>query len=431
MVWGTRRGIDDLLARLRDDDPTLSSLCLMRQRRLEIDDAKNLCAALAGNTKVQELDISSHDVTPDMVRSFVDMLQLNTTLRSLALGNRSFGDDGVTALCPGIAANGSLVTLHLESRGITAVGCKELGQALAASQTIEELFISDNNIGDGGFSYLAPSCSRIRVLAAAACSLSDSQISGDALGRLFSIKPPVLESLDLSRNEIGPNSVDYYSNYLCKLGSLRVINMSGCPLGPAGTMVFSAALPPSLTHLDLSETGAGSEGVIALARAIADGALPRLKRLTLCSCEADDNALSILLASLGASPCQPGTVELDIGCNDAGMQAIEKIPSCLPLRALNLHRCGLGSDEISLLALLLKKVEYLQELDLSANALESEDIIQLLDALSNVQAASKLKLLVIAVNPGSKDDAVASALISLQEKRHLLNVVRGNVDGRD
>jgi Ran GTPase-activating protein (RanGAP) involved in mRNA processing and transport len=430
-VWGTRRGIDDLLARLRDNDPTLSSLCLMRQRRLEIDDAKNLCAALAGNTKVHELVISSHDVTPDMVRSFADMLQLNTTIRRLALGNRSFGDDGVTALCPGIAANGSLVTLHLESRGITAVGCKELGQALAVSQTIEELFISDNDIGDSGLSHLAPSCCRIRVLAAAACSLSDSQMFGDALGRLFSITPPVLESLDLSRNGIGSNSLGYYSNYLGKLGSLRVINMSGCPLGPAGTLMFSVALPPSLTHLDLSETGAGSEGVIALARAIADGALPLLKRLVLCSCKADDNALTTLLASLGASPCQPGTVELDVGGNDAGMQTIEKVPSCLPLRALNLHRCGLGSDEISLLALQLNKVECLQEVDLSANFLESGDIVKLLDALSNEQAASKLKLLVIAANPGSKDDAVASALISLQEKRQLLNVVRGNVDGRE
>lgn len=431
MVWGTTRGIEDLVARLKEDDPTLSSLCLMRQRRLGVEDATDLCQALARNTKVHDLDISSHNITPDMAESFAAMLQLNKTLRSISLGNRSFGDRGLIAMCSGIAANQSLVKLNVESRGITELGCQELARALTANQTIEELLISDNNIGDLGLSYLIPACSRLRVLAAAACGLSDSQIFGDALGHLFSMTPPVLEALDLSRNKIGPQYLDQYAKHLQKVQSLRAINISGCSLGHMAMPVFCSSLPPSLTHLDLSHTGAGTEGISALSREIAKGSLPLLKRLVLCSCDADDTALSTLLASLGTSPCQPGSVELDLGGNSAGKHTIESIAHCPPLQNLSLHNCGLGSDEIYTLVRLLGGVQYLQELDLSANRLQCRDIVHLLDALRDEKAANKLELLVIAANPGSKEDAVARALTSLQEVRQLLNVVRGNIDGRE
>ena len=93
MVWDAPRGIDDIVARLRDNDASLQSLYLMRQRRFEEADAKALCEALSQNTVLHDLNISSHAISPEIATAFADVLRSSTTLQSLDLGNASFGDE--------------------------------------------------------------------------------------------------------------------------------------------------------------------------------------------------------------------------------------------------------------------------------------------------------------------------------------------------
>lgn len=93
MVWGAPRGVDDIVTRLRANDIGLKSLYLMRNRRFEEADAVALCDALQSNTVLIDLNISSHAVTPAMASAFAAALAANSTLKSLALGNASFGDE--------------------------------------------------------------------------------------------------------------------------------------------------------------------------------------------------------------------------------------------------------------------------------------------------------------------------------------------------
>jgi hypothetical protein len=93
MAWGARRGIDDVLLRLKDNDPKLQALYLMGSRVFGEKEALALCDALKGNTALRELNISSHAVSPGMAAAFADMLARPAcALRSLSLGNRTFGD---------------------------------------------------------------------------------------------------------------------------------------------------------------------------------------------------------------------------------------------------------------------------------------------------------------------------------------------------
>lgn len=93
MAWGAPRGIADLVERVRRSDPSLTSLCLLRGRRFNDDDAAQLCEALAGNTVLLELSIASHLVSPAAAAAFAHMLAANSALRSLDLGNSKFGDE--------------------------------------------------------------------------------------------------------------------------------------------------------------------------------------------------------------------------------------------------------------------------------------------------------------------------------------------------
>lgn len=100
MAWGAKRSIDDIVARVRANDPTLRSLCLMRTRKFEEAEAAALCAALASSRAdgeralLEELIIASHAITPAMAATFAELLAApNCPITSLSLGNRAFGDE--------------------------------------------------------------------------------------------------------------------------------------------------------------------------------------------------------------------------------------------------------------------------------------------------------------------------------------------------
>lgn len=87
---------------MRRNDPTLTSLCVLRMRRVDEAGLRQLAAALAGNSVLQELSLSSHAVPPAAAAAFAEALTANCTLRSLDLGDRSFGDQ-VCLEMPGIS----------------------------------------------------------------------------------------------------------------------------------------------------------------------------------------------------------------------------------------------------------------------------------------------------------------------------------------
>jgi hypothetical protein len=162
MVWGTSRGIDDIIGRLQCQDPTLSKLHLFKARRLNHDDAIKLCDALVSNTIIIELNISSHPIPIEMATVFSEMLAANDSLISLSLGNSSLGDPAFSILCRGIASNRSLRELHFDSKGITHASCQHLATAIAAHGNIQLLSLSHNPlIGTAGIQHLLPYISTI------------------------------------------------------------------------------------------------------------------------------------------------------------------------------------------------------------------------------------------------------------------------------
>lgn len=78
----------------------------------------------------------------------------NMKLDSLDLRNNYISDLGVKYLSSSII-NSSLKTLNLESNGITTEGAEYLAYMLKNNQTLTELYLSKNHLGDRGVGLLA------------------------------------------------------------------------------------------------------------------------------------------------------------------------------------------------------------------------------------------------------------------------------------
>lgn len=92
MVWGQPQGIDDIVARISRNDPSMSSIYLMRNRRFDEGDVEKLADALGRNTNLLELDLSSHRISSSMAARLARSLQTNESIQRISIGDSSFGD---------------------------------------------------------------------------------------------------------------------------------------------------------------------------------------------------------------------------------------------------------------------------------------------------------------------------------------------------
>ncbi|XP_029780450.1 NACHT, LRR and PYD domains-containing protein 12 isoform X2 [Suricata suricatta] len=96
-------------------------------------------------------------------------LSVNRSLTELDLSLNDLGDPGVLLLCEGLRRpQCRLQTLRLDGCGLTATACEDLASALGISQTLTELYLTNNALGNAGVRLLCkglspPGC-KLRVL---------------------------------------------------------------------------------------------------------------------------------------------------------------------------------------------------------------------------------------------------------------------------
>ena len=116
-------------------------------------------------THCRRIRLRDNHITSEGGSILAQGLHQNTTLESLDLRNNQISDLGVQSLAVSIAQS-SIRTLNLESNEITAEGALYLSRMLRDSQTLTELYLSKNHLGDRGVELLAealadPVCTQI------------------------------------------------------------------------------------------------------------------------------------------------------------------------------------------------------------------------------------------------------------------------------
>nr|XP_056704681.1 NACHT, LRR and PYD domains-containing protein 3-like [Euleptes europaea] len=129
-----------------------------------------LCDRLIhSGSKLQSLRLNSCNLTAAACESLSLFLESNQCLTELDLGENHLGDLGVQQLCGGLKHPQSrLQRLLLHSCGLTAAVCEDLASVLGTSETLAELGLGENRLGDEGVRQLSaalkrPSCTLQRL----------------------------------------------------------------------------------------------------------------------------------------------------------------------------------------------------------------------------------------------------------------------------
>ncbi|XP_077202691.1 ribonuclease P protein subunit p25-like protein isoform X2 [Paroedura picta] len=131
----------------------------------------HLCDRLiSSSSPLQRLRLNSCKLTAAACEALSRVLASNRSLAELDLAENHLGDLGVRQLCEGLKHPQSrLQRLTLHSCGLTAAACEDVASVVETSETLMELGLGENRLGDEGVSQLSvalkrPSC-RLQRLA--------------------------------------------------------------------------------------------------------------------------------------------------------------------------------------------------------------------------------------------------------------------------
>ncbi|XP_076139317.1 NACHT, LRR and PYD domains-containing protein 12-like [Alosa pseudoharengus] len=300
----------------------------------------------------------------------------NFLLKELDLSFNLLEDSGVEMLLSvGLKhANCRLETLRLADCKLTEKSYEMVASVLQSPNSLQQLDLSDNYLGDSGVQLLSKGLSssncKIHTLRLTDCKLSE---------RSCRIVASVLQSpnsmieLDLSHNVLRDSGVYLLSKGLssshCKLQTLR---LADCKLtDKLGEIVASVLQSPnSMIELDLSHNVLRDSGVYLLSKGLSSSHC-KLQTLRLADCKLTDK-LGEIVASVLQSP--NSLLQLNFSNNDPGDSGVELLSKGLSssnsiLQILRLADCKLTYKSCEMVASVLQSPNSLQELDLSDNDL--------------------------------------------------------------
>ncbi|NXS75723.1 NAL12 protein, partial [Pandion haliaetus] len=264
--------------------------------------------------------------------ALASVLSVNPTLMELDLaGNEDLRDGGVKLLCEGLRRGAcQLQTMRLGCCNLTATSCKDLAAVLGTMPSLAQLDLSDNPLEDSGMRELCgalagPGCS-MQKLWLWQCRLTEA--SCGALAAVLAASPSLTE-LHLGNNELG----DGGARRLCEglrdpACRLRMLRLWQCRLTEAscGALAAVLAASPSLTELHLGDNELGDGGVRRLCEGLRDPAC-RLQTLSLWQCRLSGACCEDLCAVLSTSR---SLEHLDLSENDLGDGCVQLL--CETLR---------------------------------------------------------------------------------------------------
>ncbi|XP_024308630.1 NACHT, LRR and PYD domains-containing protein 3 isoform X4 [Homo sapiens] len=174
--------------------------------------------------------VNSH-LTSSFCRGLFSVLSTSQSLTELDLSDNSLGDPGMRVLCETLQHPGcNIRRLWLVNSGLTSVCCSALSSVLSTNQNLTHLYLRGNTLGDKGIKLLCegllhPDC-KLQVLELDNCNLT-SHCCWDLSTLLTSSQS--LRKLSLGNNDLGDLGVMMFCEVLkqqsCLLQNLGLSEM--------------------------------------------------------------------------------------------------------------------------------------------------------------------------------------------------------------
>ncbi|KAK1335381.1 hypothetical protein QTO34_003167 [Cnephaeus nilssonii] len=243
------------------------------------------CEALASvlRAKRELKELGGCGLTTANCADLCGIVAAKASLSELQLGNNKLGDAGIAELCPGLLSPGSRLKTLLWECDITASGCKDLCRVLRAKESLKELSVAGNEVGDEGVRLLCeslqePSCQLESLMKSCSLTAACCPHVSAMLARNRS-----LQELQLSNNKLGDAGMEVLCQGLDQPGAtLRMLSLGDCEVTDQGCVSLAALLLAnhSLLELDLSNNCMSEVGILKLVESAQQPSCP-LEKLVL------------------------------------------------------------------------------------------------------------------------------------------------------
>ncbi|XP_038656759.1 NACHT, LRR and PYD domains-containing protein 3-like isoform X1 [Scyliorhinus canicula] len=188
------------------------------------------------DSKIQELSLSNNSLTDSCAEDLVFALSTNRALTDLNLGNNNLGDLGVKLLSEALRnPDCKIQKLGLYNNALTDLCAQDLASALNTNQSLLDLNLDNNKLGDSGMKLLSaalrnPDC-KIQILDLEKNGLTDS--CTDDLASALSTNQS-LTLLYLQSNSFTDHSISSLCRLMLTCRNLEQIELKGNWLSPDG-----------------------------------------------------------------------------------------------------------------------------------------------------------------------------------------------------
>lgn len=229
---------DRYLAELSTLDPDIRSLYEQALRGQEVtklhlrlnfdmEVVRQLADPLLILTSLRNVDLSGCRLTPEMITILASGIKGQERIEQIYLSNNEIGEEGVSNLLDIVGSFPHLTILSIEDNRLGPFGAQSLSRLLLNSPKLQRLSVQHNLLGPSGIRHIAGifhSCPELYYL-----SVGNNLIREEG-ARVLATSLPLLTGLKqifVDRNDIGPSGLAELCPVLSRMDStLEVIDLS-------------------------------------------------------------------------------------------------------------------------------------------------------------------------------------------------------------